>query len=63
MIKAVFFDWFHTLARFEPPREELHRRAYQEVGITPILIDRFDFYPEVSDCPRIRTLPELMPYL
>ena len=33
MIKAVFFDWFHTLARFEPPREELHSQAYGEFGI------------------------------
>jgi len=29
------------------------------VGITPILIDRSDVYPEVNDCPRIRSLSEL----
>ena len=33
------------------------------VGITPILIDRYDLYPEVSDCPRIRHLTELAEYL
>ena len=33
------------------------------VGITPILIDRYDLYPEVSDCPRINRLAELAGYL
>ncbi len=33
------------------------------VGIAPILIDRYDTYPEVSDCPRIRSLTELVQYL
>jgi len=33
------------------------------VGINPILIDRYDLYPEVSDCPRIRNLTELAQYL
>lgn len=33
MIKAVFLDWFNTLARFDPPREELHRQSLQEFGI------------------------------
>ena len=33
------------------------------VGINPILIDRYDLYPEVSDCPRIRSLTELAQYL
>ena len=33
------------------------------VGITPILIDRYDLYPEVSDCPRIRRLTEVAKYL
>jgi len=31
--KAVFFDWFNTLARYEPPREELHSQALREFGI------------------------------
>ncbi len=33
MIKAVFFDWFNTLARYEPLREELQSQALQEFGI------------------------------
>jgi putative hydrolase of the HAD superfamily len=33
------------------------------VGIKPILIDRFDLEPEVSDCPRIHSLVELPGYL
>ena len=33
MIKAVFFDWFNTLACYEPPREELYSRALSEFGI------------------------------
>ena len=33
------------------------------VGINPILIDRYDFYSEVNDCPRIRSLTELTDYL
>jgi len=33
------------------------------VGIKPILIDRYDLMPEVSDCPRIHRLTELSQYL
>jgi len=33
VIKAVFLDWFNTLARFEPSREELQCQALQEFGI------------------------------
>jgi len=33
------------------------------VGITPILIDRYDLFAEINDCPRIRTLTELTEYL
>lgn len=33
MIKAVFFDLYHTLVRYEPPREELQARAFKEFGI------------------------------
>lgn len=33
MVKAVFFDWFNTLAGYKPPREEVHRQALQEFGI------------------------------
>ncbi len=33
MIRAVFFDWFYTLARFEPPRHQLYRQAFREFGV------------------------------
>ncbi len=33
------------------------------VGIIPVLIDRYDLYPNVTDCPRIRTLPEIEKHL
>ncbi len=33
MTKAVFFDWFNTLALYDPPREELQSRALKEFGI------------------------------
>jgi len=33
LIRAVLFDWFNTLVRYEPPREELHSRALREFGI------------------------------
>ena len=33
MVKVVFFDWFDTLARFEPPRQELWRQAFLNLNI------------------------------
>lgn len=33
MVKAVLFDWFNTLARYDPPREELHSNLLREFGI------------------------------
>lgn len=33
MIKAVFFDLYQTLIRYEPPREELQARALKDLGI------------------------------
>ena len=33
MIKAVFFDLYQTLIRYEPPREELQARALNDFGI------------------------------
>jgi putative hydrolase of the HAD superfamily len=33
MMKAVFFDLYHTLVRYEPPQEELEARALGELGI------------------------------
>ena len=33
MIKAVFFDLYQTLIRYEPPREELQARALKDFGV------------------------------
>jgi len=33
MIKAIFFDWFNTLAHFEPPRHQLYSQVFREFGI------------------------------
>ncbi len=35
----------------------------RRADITPIMIDRYDLYPEITDCPRIRALPDVLPYL
>jgi putative hydrolase of the HAD superfamily len=32
LYKAVFFDWFNTLAVYHPPREELQSQAIREFG-------------------------------
>ena len=32
IIKAVFFDWFNTLADFKPSRQELYIQAFQQFG-------------------------------
>ncbi|MFA5316300.1 MAG: HAD-IA family hydrolase, partial [Dehalococcoidales bacterium] len=42
---------------------ELDILGAQGVGITPILIDRYDLYPETKFRPRILTLKELPDYL
>ena len=34
MIRAVFFDWSGTLARYVPTREELQSQALRELGIS-----------------------------
>ena len=59
MIKAVFFDLYHTLVRYEPPREELQARALQEFGIEvnpevfrrPIVIADEFIYQEITRTP------------
>jgi putative hydrolase of the HAD superfamily len=33
------------------------------VGITPILLDRADYYKEITDCPRIRSLTEVSQFV
>jgi HAD superfamily hydrolase (TIGR01549 family) len=39
VIKAVFFDWFDTLACYNPPREELYHQAFREFGFEITLRD------------------------
>ncbi|MFH1169132.1 MAG: HAD-IA family hydrolase [Chloroflexota bacterium] len=45
MIKAVFFDLYHTLLRYEPPREELLAEALWGLGI--------DVKPEALHLPMV----------
>ncbi len=33
MTKAVYFDWFNTLATYDPPREELYRQAFKTFNV------------------------------
>ncbi len=33
MVKAVFFDFYDTIVRFDPPREELQAKACGEFGV------------------------------
>ncbi len=66
MIKAVFFDWFNTLAHYEPPREELESQALQEVGINVpleqirrgILIADKGYFEENARSPIQKRTPE-----
>jgi putative hydrolase of the HAD superfamily len=42
VIKAIFFDWFNTIAHYYPPREELESQALKELGffVSPQVISR-----------------------
>jgi len=59
VIKAVFLDWFNTLAHYDPPREELEIRALQEFGISAspeeikrgLLIADRDYFQENTTSP------------
>ena len=66
MIKAVFLDWFNTLAHYHPPREELQSQALRELGIniSPqkiipglLLADR-DYFEENATFPIRKRSPE-----
>ncbi len=66
MIRAVFFDWFNTLALYHPPREELQSQALREVGINVppkklipglLLADR-DYFEENANFPIRQRSPE-----
>lgn len=35
----------------------------RKAGMKPVLIDRYDLYPQITDCPRIKSLTELTEYL
>jgi putative hydrolase of the HAD superfamily len=35
----------------------------RRVGISPILLDRADYYTEITDCPRIRSLTEVSKFV
>ncbi|MFC2070480.1 HAD family hydrolase [Chloroflexota bacterium] len=66
MIKAVFFDWFNTLARYSPPREELQSRTLGEFGINvsaerllpAILIADKHLFDEHAESPVTKRSPE-----
>lgn len=67
MIKAVFFDWSNTLARYAPSREELQSQALAELGfsfspqqLTPALAraDRFLFEETAASPVRLRSREE-----
>ncbi len=59
MIEAVFFDFFNTLVRYEPPQEELEAKALKEFGIDtnpdvfnmPIVMANEFIYQEIAHRP------------
>jgi len=59
MIKAVFFDLYHTLVRYEPPQEELEAKALKDFGINtnpemfnrPMVMANEFIYQEIARCP------------
>jgi len=59
MIKAVFFDLYHTLVHYEPSQEELEARALKSFGINvtaealhrPILAANESIYQEIARRP------------
>ncbi|MFC1941236.1 HAD family hydrolase [Chloroflexota bacterium] len=66
MVKAVFFDWFNTVAHYDPPREELQSQVLQEFGINVspqklfrgILIADRNIYEENAEFPLRERSPE-----
>jgi len=59
MIKAIFFDLYHTLVRYEPPQEELEANALKEFGVDttpdlfsrPMVVANEFIYKEIARCP------------
>jgi FMN phosphatase YigB (HAD superfamily) len=68
VFKAVFFDWFNTLARYEPSREQIQSQLLSEIGLarTPeelapaiLAADTF-FYRQTASRPiRLRNKEEI----
>ncbi len=66
MIKAIFFDWFHTLAQLDPPRHQLYSQAFREFGVElppqkvmrGILIADQYFFEENAKSPVTERSPE-----
>lgn len=65
-MKAIFFDWFNTLAHYNPPREELQSQALREFGInvspqkiiSGLLIADRDYLEENATFPIRQRSPE-----
>lgn len=59
MIKAVFFDLYQTLVRYEPPREEIEAKVLKDFGIAvspaalsrPIIVADEFIYNEIARRP------------
>jgi len=59
MIKAVFFDLYYTLVRYEPPQEELQAQALKDFGINaspeifrrPLITANEFIYQEIAHRP------------
>ncbi len=59
MIKAIFFDLYYTLVRYEPPQEELEANALKEFGIDtspdvfsrPMVVANEFIYQEIARRP------------
>jgi len=66
VIKAIFFDWFNTLAHFDPPRHQLYSQALREFGIElpplkiirGILIGDQHYFEENAKSPVEKRSPE-----
>jgi putative hydrolase of the HAD superfamily len=66
MIKAVFFDLYHTLVRYEPPQEELEAQVLKDFGIDvspevfrrPLVTADEFIYQEIAHRPLSQRSPE-----
>jgi putative hydrolase of the HAD superfamily len=66
MIKAVFFDLYQTLVRYEPPREDITAKVLKNLGIDvspaalarPFIVADEFIYNEIARLPLSRRSPE-----